>query len=415
MGGLRKQNLEVVAMLDNTKNINNLKKIIKNKSFKSIVRKPLSDLSIDFLEEFSNELKKSKIVYEYPDLVYLIFWCRRTKINKLKSDINISENRLGRGLIFHICPSNIPTNFIYSFFFGLISGNSNIIKMPTKASVQKRVILKVIEVLFKKKKFADIRKSNFFIEYDYTNESDFTNKISAITDGRVVWGSDETINQIKKIWSPERSIDVMFSDRYSFSVINLDKLKKLDKNNLKMLVNKFYYDSFSMNQQGCNSPHFLFWIGSKNNKVQNEFWDFLGETIENKHDFKEIQIVDKYTKLIENILDRNDIKNIKTKKNNIYILDFKDKEKIIENIRGINGIFYQLNLKNLGDLNKYITKKCQTMTYFGFNKNELQNFVFYNNLEGLDRIVPIGRALDIDFNWDGYDLIKTLSRIIVIS
>ena len=139
-------------MLDNNKNINNLKKIIKNKSFKSIVRKPLSDLSIDFLEEFSKELKKSKIVYEYPDLVYLIFWCRRTKINKLKSDINISENRLGRGLIFHICPSNIPTNFIYSFFFGLISGNSNIIKMPTKASVQKRIILKVIEVLFKKKK-----------------------------------------------------------------------------------------------------------------------------------------------------------------------------------------------------------------------------------------------------------------------
>ena len=240
MEGLRKQNLEVVVILDNNKNINNLKKIIKNKSFKSIVRKPLSDLSIDFLEEFSNELKKSKIVYEYPDLVYLIFWCRRTKINKLKSDINISENRLGRGLMFHICPSNIPTNFIYSFFFGLISGNSNIIKMPTKASVQKRIILKVIEVLFKKKKFADIRKSNFFIEYDYTNESDLTNKISAITDGRVVWGSDETINQIKKIWSPERSIDVMFSDRYSFSVINLDKLKKLDKNNLKMLVNKFY-------------------------------------------------------------------------------------------------------------------------------------------------------------------------------
>jgi hypothetical protein len=400
-------------MLDNIKNINNLKKIIKNKSLKSVIRKPLNDLSIDFLEEFSNQLKKTKKVYEYPDLVYLIFWCRRAKIEKLK--VSINENRLGRGLIFHICPSNVPTNFIYSFFFGLLSGNSNIVKMSTKDSEQKKVILKVLEVLFKKKKFADIRKSNFFIEYDYINEGDFTNKISAISNGRVVWGSDETINQIKKIWSPERCIDVMFSDRYSLSVINLDKLKKLNKDNLKMLANKFYYDSYSMNQQGCNSPHFLFWIGSKNNEIQNQFWDSLSEIIENKHNFKEIQIVDKYTKLIENILDRNDIKNIRTKKNNIYILDYKDNEKIIENIRGINGIFYQLNLRNLGDLSKYITKKCQTMTYSGFDKNELQDFIFYNNLEGLDRIVPIGKALDIDFNWDGYDLIKTLSRVIVIS
>lgn len=402
-------------MLDSILNTNNLKKVIQNKSFRSVIRKPLNDLSIDFLEEFSIELKKSKIVYKYPDLVYLIFWCRRAKIEKLKVNININENRLGRGLIFHICPSNIPTNFIYSFFFGLLSGNSNIIKMPSAASEQKKIILKVLNIQLKKKKFADIRKSNFFIEYDYNNESDLTSQISAITDGRVVWGSDKTINQIKKIWSPERCIDVMFSDRYSLSVINLNKLKKLNKNNLKILANKFYYDSYSMSQQGCNSPHFLFWVGSKDNKIQKKFWDLLSEIVENKHDFKEVQIVDKYTKLIENILDRNDIKNILTKKNNIYILDYKDDKKVIEDIRGNNGIFYQLNLKNLSELSKYITKKCQTMTYFGFNKNELQNFVLSNNLEGLDRIVPIGKALDIDFNWDGYDLIKTLSRVIAIS
>ncbi len=402
-------------MLDNILKTNHLKKIIQNKSFRSVIKKPLNDLAIDFLEEFSIELKKSKIVYKYPDLVYLIFWCRRAKIEKLKVNININENRLGRGLIFHICPSNIPTNFIYSFFFGLLSGNSNIVKMPSAASEQKKVILKVLNILLKKKKFANIRESNFFIEYDYNNESDLTSQISAITDGRVVWGSDKTINQIKKIWSPERCIDVMFSDRYSLSVINLNKLKKLNKNNLKILANKFYYDSYSMSQQGCNSPHFLFWVGSKDNKIQKKFWDLLSEIVENKHDFKEIQIVDKYTKLIENILDRNDIKNILTKKNNIYILDYKDDKKVIEDIRGNNGIFYQLNLKNLSELSKYITKKCQTMTYFGFNKDELQNFVLSNNLEGLDRIVPIGKALDIDFNWDGYDLIKTLSRVIAIS
>ena len=35
-------------------------------------------------------------------------------------------------MIFHITPSNIPTNFAYSFIFGLLTGNSNIVKVPTK-------------------------------------------------------------------------------------------------------------------------------------------------------------------------------------------------------------------------------------------------------------------------------------------
>ena len=401
-------------MLHEIENIQRLIQRIKKKTFDPIVKKPLSNLEINFLDEFSKELKKIEKIFDYPDLVYLIFWCRKKKIETLKLKNFDDDNRLGRGVIFHICPSNIPTNFIYSFFFGLLSGNSNIVKMPSRGSKQKEIILKVINILFKKKKYSLIKNNNYFIEYDYIVNVDLTHQISSIADGRIVWGSDKTVNDIKKIWSPERSIDIMLSDRYSLSVLNLDKLKKLKFEQIKMLANKFYYDAYSMNQQGCNSPHFLFWIGLKNKKIQSNFWEALSIIIEKKYNFKEIQIVDKYSKLIENILDRNDIKNIERKKNNIYILDYKDQKKKIENIRGVNGIFYQLNLNNLNQLSKFITKKCQTMSYFGFKKNELQNFVYKNNLSGIDRIVPIGKALDIDFNWDGYDLIRSLSRLVTI-
>ena len=111
---------------------------------------------------------------------------------------------------------------------------------------------------------------------------------------------------------------------------------------------------------------------------------------------------------------RNDIDKISTKKNNIYILDYKSKNEIIENIRGVSGIFYQLNLNNLKELKKYITKKCQTVSYYGFTKHELEQFMLNSNLTGIDRIVPIGNALGIDFAWDGYDIIKTLSRIVSV-
>ena len=401
-------------MLDEIKNIRLLRKLIKNKEFKLVVNEPINDLAINFMDEFSKELKKLRITFNYPDLVYLVFWCRKQKITDLKKTLHPNENRLGRGLIFHICPSNIPTNFIYSFFFSLLSGNSNIVKMPSQDSEQKKTILKVLNVLFKKKKYIDIKKSNAFIEYDYLTDTKFTKEISSICDGRVVWGSDKTINEIRKFWFPERSIDLMFSDRYSLSVINLDKVIGLNKDRLRMLANKFYYDSYSMNQRGCNSPHFLFWTGKKNKDIQDKFWSALNEIIENKYDFKEIQAVEKYTKLIENILERNDINKIHTKKNNIYILDYKDKNKVIENIRGVNGMFYQLHIKDLNQLSEYVSKKCQTMSYFGFQKNELKRFILNNNLKGIDRVVPIGEALDIDFTWDGFDLIKTLSRTVSI-
>ena len=81
-----------------------------------------------------------------------MLWCSKKKIEKLTNDFKDNELRLGRGLLFHICPSNVPTNFIYSFFLGLLSGNSNIIKIPSKNFEEKNIILLVIKKLFLKKK-----------------------------------------------------------------------------------------------------------------------------------------------------------------------------------------------------------------------------------------------------------------------
>ena len=101
-------------MLDNKKI---LIKITKNKKFKLRISKPFDEKNFKFLVDFSNELKKNKKIYEFPELFYLMFWCNKRNIDKLKKKHASEKIRLGRGLIFHICPSNVPTNFIYSFFF----------------------------------------------------------------------------------------------------------------------------------------------------------------------------------------------------------------------------------------------------------------------------------------------------------
>ena len=91
--------------------------VLGNKKFEIKVTAPFNDLVADFLVDFSNELRKFKQINLFPDLIYLIFWCNKNKKKYSSEYFNDNCLRLGRGLIFHICPSNVPTNFIYSFFF----------------------------------------------------------------------------------------------------------------------------------------------------------------------------------------------------------------------------------------------------------------------------------------------------------
>ena len=382
--------------------------VLGNQKFEIKVTTPFNNLVIDFLVDFSNELRKFKKINSFPDLIYLIFWCNKNK--NLSNYFNDNCLRLGRGLIFHICPSNVPTNFIYSFFFGLLSGNSNIVKVPSKDFKEKKIILSVVKSLFNRKKYINLKKANCFIQYN--DKDEITKKISSICDARVIWGSNKTVNDIRKMWIPERAIDLTFPDRYSLSVINLDRLKKEKSDQVKQLAKRFYYDGYMMNQLACNSPHFVFWAGKINKKLQDYFWSQLSKIVEKQFVFDDVHVVDKYTNLMENIINQKDFKNIKMFKNNLYVIDPGSKTNQIENIRGINGTFFQKNINQIKDLKNFITKKCQTVSYFGFTKDQLKYFLLNNNLLGIDRVVPIGKALEIDIVWDGYETTKSLSRII---
>ena len=113
--------------------IKNVKFLVGNLNYNLKPFQPFSNKTVNFLNDFSNELNLIKDIKNYPDIKALAFWCRYKNIIKLKKNLNIEKNKIGLGLIFHITPSNIPTNFVYSLIFGLLSGNSNIIKVPHEA------------------------------------------------------------------------------------------------------------------------------------------------------------------------------------------------------------------------------------------------------------------------------------------
>ena len=97
---------------------------------------------------------------------------------------------------------------------------------------------------------------------------------------------------------------------------------------------------------------------------------------------------------------------------NVELSHFSDQQ---QSQRGYFGTVHEISIKNLNELSEIIDERCQTLTYFGFDVEELKSFVVSNKLRGIDRIVPIGRSLDMGVIWDGYDIIEHLSRIVHIN
>lgn len=186
-------------------------------------------------------------------------------------------------------------------------------------------------------------------------------------------------------------------------------LKKLNSKELSNLVFKFYNDCYLMDQQGCSSPQVIFWLGEKNTKVIEKFWQILSNIVENNYEF-DLSLANKKIEFTSELI-------LKEKK--IVNLQFKDLKVIryqkknlnnIDKLENNYGTFLEIKLKNISKIKKFIDERFQTLTYYGLEKKQLTNFISKNNLQGIDRIVPFGRAFDMSHIWDGFDIISSLSR-----
>ena len=334
---------------------------------------------------------------------------QKIKYNEFIKRYNKSIFMIGRGSILHITPSNVPMNFAYSLSFGLLSGNRNIIRLPGRNFIQIKLLCKIISKILKKSKFKLLSDKICFIKYEKSNL--ISSELSQIVDARLIWGGDETVEQFKKYPTSPRCIDLCFSNRYSVSLINIDKISKLSELEIKNLAIRFFNDAYLMDQQGCSSPQAIIWIG-KNDIYKKKFWNILSSIVKKKYD-NDISITNKKmaalsSAAINSKIDfRTNFRNFKLIKLNI-----KNPSIEIEKIQCHFGTFVEIDIKKLDEVKKIITKKFQTITCYGIDNNDIRKVIEKSGLTGIDRIVPIGRAFDMGPIWDGYDIIYSLSRIV---
>jgi len=380
-------------------------KIVRNMEYLHSFR-IFDDKVIEYLNTVSSILLKDTSSKQYPDVISFAFWCRKTSIMSLLKPYSKDMNCIGRGVAFHITPSNVAVNFAYSLAVGILAGNANIVRLPSKNFTQVRIISNA----FLKALNDNINQYICLVQYEHNQ--DITDYFSIICDTRVIWGGDVTIDTIRKSPLKPRATEITFSDRYSICVINADEyLKEINK---KIIAQGFFNDTYLTDQNACTAPRLVIWMGDHIREAQNIFYDELEALVKERYSLQPIQVINKYTNLCKHAATNKHIYLISGKKN--YIMRVKV-DKLTDNImeyKGNSGYFIEYEARSLEELLPLCTVKCQTLSYYGLDVHKLKDFIMSTRPRGIDRIVPVGQTMDFSIVWDGYDLIKSMSREISI-
>lgn len=176
---------------------------------------------IALLAEWSKKILNHPQIKNYPDAATFGFYIRKANLNKLKEKFKPSQGiSIGKGLVFHIAPGNVPVNFAYSLVSGLLAGNVNIVKVSSKSFVQVDLLIECLNSLLSTDEFNPFSQRILLIRYDRNTE--INTYLSQLCDVRIIWGGDETIQEIRKSPIPPRANEITFANRYSIAIINSD-------------------------------------------------------------------------------------------------------------------------------------------------------------------------------------------------
>lgn len=376
-----------------------------------VTSRPIFDETVcRFLAALSDRLRADALAHAHPDLMAFGFWCRAGHLQQLGR--RYPESGQGLGLAFHITPANVPLNAAFSFAAGLLAGNSNVVRLPTRSFPQMDRLLDNLNTLLSLPEFAVLADTVSFIRYP--PDDAITAEISAGCRARVIWGSDETVSRLRSLPLPPRATELTFPDRYSLAVLEASAIANLGEEDLTRLTDRFYQDTFAMDQDACSSPRLILWQGEGCGVARSRFWPSLARWVGQRYSLEPLFAVDRYVHLCQDAIDLPEIKEVRRWGSDIYCVELKELPERWLELKGRFGYFYELLDPSLSTLDR-LSEKVQTVTYFGMSGAALAERLRSAQCPGVDRVVPVGRALDFDLVWDGYDLVRSLSRQVTVA
>jgi hypothetical protein len=378
---------------------------------------PFADLAIDFIDAVSRRILANLSARVWPELLVVAHWMRKAHLRELQAAFDTKQTvRLARGLVVHYAPSNVDSIFLYSWFISLLAGNSNVVRLSRRRGEQLDYLISQLNEVLQLPKFKDLRERNLLVTYEHDDA--INTEICSRCAVRVVWGGDQTVTALRRIALPPLATELAFADRFSLAALRAAAVCACTEEQLQHLVKRFYNDAFSFDQLGCSSPRLIVWTGSGEEirQAKQKFWSEVSRyTAVRQTSYPAIVMMNRVTAAYAYAA-TSQAGSIASSCVTEFPLRVQLQENA-ENYRDLHcggGLFLEKDLSALEDLAESLTSKDQTLSYFGYDANELKQLAMQLPSRAIDRIVPIGHALEFSPTWDGVDMFQAFTRCVDI-
>lgn len=366
-------------------------------------------LALAYCKALSHALLHEPTARPHSDLMALGYWLRPANIERILSPYRDLELR-PLGHVFHAAPGNVDSLFVYSGILSVLCGNLNTIRLSDKAGGSAEVLCELVQNLATNHPEVSGRIQIIRSHRDAAELIQLQKHI----DGRVLWGSNEGIQALRQRPIPAHARELTFANKLSFAVISSKAVIKAKPNELQQLAINFARDNLTFAQQACSSAKVIVWRGEKGNTAQAQqlFWQALSIFLisEEGQDKYALTESEHYRALnnAQDLVMAGVVSQVKTCGGYIRVVGKGLHQTLVNSHQGC-GLFVEIAITELEELTSELTAEHQTMSYWGISEMEVSNWL-RTCLTGIDRAVPIGKALDFNVVWDGIDLIRAFSR-----
>lgn len=370
---------------------------------------------VDFLDAFSKSVLLDSATRRFPEMAAVAHWMRKSHILKLRADFEQMRGEriwLARGVALHFAPSNVDSIFLYSWFLSMLAGNANIVRLSFRRNEQGDLFLARLNLLLEQERFVAIRDRTLLLSYEHNDA--LTRKLSESCHLRVLWGGDESVRRLRSIPMNPLASEVVFPNRFSLGVLNALEVIRLDQEELQNLAARFSNDAYWFDQMACSSPRLVAWVGSPANCIsaQRRFWPQLERELANRGvEYAEVigvnKLVSSYGAAAGGFVDRIH-SGVIGPAGRMHLAESASAD--FRRIECGGGLFFEKEISDLHQLASFLTEKDQTLSYFGFSRGDLENLSSLLPTRAIDRIVPVGSALNFSAVWDGQNLLQLFCR-----
>jgi hypothetical protein len=372
---------------------------------------PFAPAVLGFFAELSRQLFASEAARAWPEIQALAFFLRRASLQRLEAEFRAkSAARAPRGTVFHVPPGNVETLFCLGWALSALVGNRNLVRLSPRRSAVTDVLVQILNETLARDG-SGVAERTLMLEYGHEQEA--SQALSACCDVRVIWGGDETVRALRSLPLPPRAIELTFPDRLSYMALAAERVLALGDPELSALAEQLFNDAYWFDQSACSSPRALICCGPRSAAVAaaHRLLSALARVIEHRGRRAAPSTALAKRLYAEQLAIDASASGLQWFSGELVALEVSNLDALRQRQHCGGGLFLLLPLSELGELSEQVTSRDQTLTYFGFESAELEALARRVQGRGLDRIVPVGKALELSHVWDGYDLLESFTRV----